>query len=161
LLVHFLCVFQFSKNSEQQKFFHDGTAYITLPNCTLKYLLTPCIAYTLYIHSNFFPIYHASKLKPHHANDSIVFPSHTLTHLGPIVTEDGLEEYIIDQILNSHCRGHSWKFLVHWAGYTAKHNLWIAVSKLNECEALDKMVLSGWLWSWHSVTFSQRFWRTH
>jgi len=101
------------------------------------------VAYTLDICSNTFPVYHTSKIKPHHANDPILFPLHTLTHPGPIVTKDGLEEFTIDQILNSHRRGHGWQFLVHWARYTAEHDLWIAASELNKCEALDKWYQMG------------------
>jgi hypothetical protein len=37
--------------------------------------------YTLDIHTNAFPVYHASEFKPHHTNDPILFPSHNLLTL--------------------------------------------------------------------------------
>jgi Chromo (CHRromatin Organisation MOdifier) domain len=99
--------------------------------------------YTLDIRTNAFPVYHTSELKPHHANDPILFPSRTLTHPGPIVTEQGLEEFTIDKILDSRCRGHGWQFLVWWAGYAAEHDLWITTSELTKCEALDNWYQEG------------------
>jgi hypothetical protein len=57
--------------------------------------------YTLDICSNAFPVYHTSKLKPHRANNSVLFPSHALTHPDPIVNKDGLEEFTVEQILDS------------------------------------------------------------
>jgi len=59
---------EYKKVGKQQKFSQDGTAHITLSNRTLKHLLTPWI-------SDAFPIYHASKPKPHHTNDHILFPN--------------------------------------------------------------------------------------
>ena len=67
-----------------------------------------------------------------HTNNHILFLSCTLTHPGLIVIEHGLEEFTIDRILDSHHRGCGWQFLVWWAGYAAKHDLWIATSELSE-----------------------------
>jgi hypothetical protein len=57
--------------------------------------------YTLDIKTNAFPIYHASQLKPHHPNDNALFPSHRLTQPGPILTSNGLEEYTVQEIIDS------------------------------------------------------------
>ncbi|GBE81436.1 reverse transcriptase-RNase H-integrase [Sparassis crispa] len=54
---------------------------------------------------NVFPMFHASELKRHVPNDPTLFPSQELDQPGPIVTPDGLEEYFIDSIIDSRCRG--------------------------------------------------------
>ena len=100
-------------------------------------------SYTLDIHLNTFPVYHASELKPHYTNDSNLFPSRVLAHPGPIVTKHSLEEFTVNEILDSRSQGCRWQFLVCWSGYAAEHDLWIATSKLNECEALDKWYQAG------------------
>lgn len=48
--------------------------------------------YTLDIPTNAYPVYHASELKTHHANDPFLFPSCELVQLAPILTADSLEE---------------------------------------------------------------------
>jgi hypothetical protein len=58
-------------------------------------------SYTLDINLNAFPMYHALELKSHYANDSNLFPLRVLAHPGPIVTEHGLEEFAVDEILDS------------------------------------------------------------
>jgi Chromo (CHRromatin Organisation MOdifier) domain len=81
---------------------------------------------------------HVSLLKPHHANNDKLFPSQRLAQPGPILTDKGLKEFFVEEIINSQRHGHGWQFLVHWVGYGPKHNLWIASSKLTECKALDR-----------------------
>jgi hypothetical protein len=136
----------FNRRHEYKKAGERWTAKI-FPRWDSPYRITKshpeASTYTLDIWSNAFPVYHTSELKPHHANDPNLFPLHTLTHPGPIVTEDGLEEFTVDQILNSRRRGRGWQFLVRWAGYAAEHDLWIAASELNECEALDRWYQTG------------------
>ena len=83
------------------------------------------------------PTYHMSKLKPHHANDASLFPSRELAQPSPILTTNGLEEYLINKIIDSQRRGRGWQFLVCWLGYGPQHDLWIAASELSHCEALD------------------------
>jgi len=68
--------------------------------------------YTLNIQTNADPVYHTSKLKPHHANNDSLFPSRRLAQPGPILTPDGLEEYSIEEIINSRRRGRGWQFLM-------------------------------------------------
>jgi hypothetical protein len=93
--------------------------------------------YTLNIHSNAYPIYHASKLKAHLANNPVLFPGHEFTQLGPVLTADGLEEHMIDEIIDSRQRGHGWQFFVCWVGYPPHHNKWLPTVDLKDCEALD------------------------
>jgi RNase H-like domain found in reverse transcriptase/Integrase zinc binding domain len=62
--------------------------------------------YMLDIPTNQFPTYHTSELKPHHANDGSLFPSCELTQPGPILTTNGLEEYLVDNIIDSRRCGH-------------------------------------------------------
>jgi hypothetical protein len=49
---------------------------------------------------NMFPTYHASLLKRHNKNDALLFPSRELERPGPVVTENGLEEYHIEKIID-------------------------------------------------------------
>lgn len=93
--------------------------------------------YTLDIPTNAFPVYHVSELKTHHANDPLLFPSRELTQPAPILTADGLEEYLVDEILDVRRRGRGWQFLVRWHGYGPQHDLWIAARELDDCKALD------------------------
>ena len=90
-----------------------------------------------------FPTFHASLLKPFHENDDDLFPSREHMMPGPIMTEDGLEEYFIDKILDSRRHGHGWQFLVHWQGYGPEHDLWLLSKALEECKALDRWYAEG------------------
>ena len=99
--------------------------------------------YTLDIPTNAYPVYHAALLKPHHANDDELFPSRRLAQPGPVLTPEGLEEYSVEEIIDSRRRGRGWQFLVRWLGYGPRHDLWIAATELNECEALDVWYKNG------------------
>jgi hypothetical protein len=57
--------------------------------------------YTLDIATDAHPVYHAQHLKPHHANDDELFPSQRLAQPGPILTPEGLEEYSVQEIIDS------------------------------------------------------------
>jgi hypothetical protein len=50
---------------------------------------------------NTYPTYHASELKAFLANDATLFPTHELSQPRPIVTPDGLEEYLVQEIIDS------------------------------------------------------------
>lgn len=52
---------------------------------------------------NIFHMFHTSELKMIHENNLILFPSHKYAQPGPIVTEVGLEEFKIDDIINAKC----------------------------------------------------------
>ena len=99
--------------------------------------------YTLNIPTDAYPIYHASKLKTHIANNPNLFPDQQLLQPGPIVTANSLEEYTMDEIIDSQRRGRGWQFLVRWSGYGPQHDLWLMAGKLADCEALDLWYKNG------------------
>jgi hypothetical protein len=71
---------------------------------------------------NTYPTYHASELKPYLSNDADLFPSCELNQPQPILTPDGLEEYFVQEIIDSHRRGKGWQYLVRWTGYGPEHD---------------------------------------
>jgi hypothetical protein len=84
-----------------------------------------------------------SELKACPQNDDNLFPSHMLTKLAPILTLDGLKEFFMDKIIDSHKVGYRWCFLICWLGYSLEHDLWIASSELNNCKALNSWYKNG------------------
>ena len=71
---------------------------------------------------NAYPTYHPSELKPFLPNDASLFPSRELSRPDPILTPDGLEEYLVDEIINSRKRGKGHQYLVCWSGYGPEHD---------------------------------------
>jgi hypothetical protein len=59
------------------------------------------------------------------------------------MTDKDLEEFVIEEIVDSWRRGQGWQFLVWWAGYGAEEDRWLTVSALQECEALDRWYAGG------------------
>ena len=90
-----------------------------------------------------YPTYHASELKPFLANDPSLFPNREYTQPLPVVTNDGLEEYLVQEILDSRRRGNGWQYLVQWTGYGPEHNRWLPGSALSDCKALDVWLGDG------------------
>ena len=86
---------------------------------------------------NTFPTFHAFKLKPFIPNDPTLFPGRELSQLLPILTPDSLEEFHVQEILNSRRHGRGIQYLICWVGYGPKHNHWLTGSTLEDCEALD------------------------
>ncbi len=70
-------------------------------------------------------------------NGTSSLPCKAMAHFPQVLTADGLKEYSVQEIINSCRRGQGWQFLVCWLGYGPQHDLWIAASELNECEAPD------------------------
>ena len=105
---------EYKKKGEQRapKFFPrwDGPFWITHSHPKTS-------SYTLDISTNAYPVFHAAELKTHLTNDPTLFPIHEFAKLGPVLTADGLEEHIINEIIDSHHRGQGWQFLVHWLRY--------------------------------------------
>jgi hypothetical protein len=99
--------------------------------------------YTLDIPSNAYPTYHVAQLKRYVLNDPIFFPNRELSQPGPIVTPSGLEEFFVENIIDSRRCNHGWQFLVRWMGYGPQHDLWIPSGELNDCEALDSWYQNG------------------
>jgi hypothetical protein len=127
---------QFKKKGEKwaAKFFprYDGPY-----NIIEEHLATSNYTLELPNSPNVYPTYHASELKAFVPNDPSLFPSRELSQPQPVVTPDGLEEFLVDEIINSRRRGRGWQYLVRWVGYGAKHDRWLAGSALEDCEALD------------------------
>ena len=53
------------------------------------------------------------------------------------MTTEGLEEYLVENIIDARKCRHGWQYLVQWVGYGPEHNCWLASSALEECVALD------------------------
>ena len=93
---------------------------------------------------NTYPTYHTSELKACVPNDPVLFPSHEHARLGPtIITDDSLEEFLVQEIIDACCRGRGWQYLVCWVGYGPEHDCWLAGSTLDDCEALDVWLAEG------------------
>ena len=86
---------------------------------------------------NTYPTFHASKLKAFQPNDPDLFPHHELTQPQLILTTDSLEEYHVEEIIDSRRSGRGCQYIIRWAGYGPEHDRWLAGSSLEECEALD------------------------
>ena len=96
-------------------------------------------AYTLDLLNspNIFPTFHALQLKCFTENDASLFPSCKHISPGPIMMSDGMEEYVIDRIIDKWRRGRGHQYLIHWVGYGPKEDQWLPWHELNDCEALD------------------------
>jgi hypothetical protein len=100
---------------------------------------TATLNYTLELPNspNTYPTYHTSELKLFLPNDTDLFPSQELLQPLPIVTPNGLKEYLVKEIINSRQHGRSWQYLVGWTGYGPERDHWLTGSALKNCEALD------------------------
>jgi hypothetical protein len=85
---------------------------------------TDASVYTLELPNspNIFPTFHALELMPHHANDPELFPHCELPMPGPILAEDGIEEWTVDCIVDEWKCGHGFQYLVHWSGWDESAN---------------------------------------
>jgi hypothetical protein len=54
------------------------------------------------------------------------------------MTENGLEEYQIEKIVDEHRRGHGYQYLVRWSGYSEGDDTCLPQRELEDCEALDQ-----------------------
>ncbi len=81
--------------------------------------------------------FHASELCPYNVNDPLLFPACELSQLGPVITKDGQEEWLVDGIIDERRWGGSWQYLVSFMGYGTNHNCWMAQHKLLDNEVLD------------------------
>jgi len=108
-----VCYKVFRRFDDRIMVMHPQTSKYTLdlPNMTLS-----------------FPTPHASKLKQFHENDDELFPGRRRERPDSIVGKDGIEEYAVEEIIDSRRRGRGWQFLVRWVGTDWK--------KTVECEAV-------------------------
>ena len=79
--------------------------------------------YTLQLNTNAYPVFHVSQLKRHLNNDPILFPMRVLSQPPPILTSAGLEEYLVDEIIDSRKHDRGYQFLVCWVSYGHEHDL--------------------------------------
>ena len=86
---------------------------------------------------NRFPTFHSSLLWPYVSNDNDLFPSHKLAQPGPVITEEGEQEWLIDRIVDECTRGQGWQFLVRWRRWGAEEDRWLPGQELADTEALD------------------------
>ena len=85
---------------------------------------------------NLFPTFHISNVKPWHANDDDKYPTRTLDQPGPL-NVNGLEEFLVDSIIDHKKIGKGFRYLVHFKGYGPENDRWIASRELDNNEALD------------------------
>jgi hypothetical protein len=85
-----------------------------------------------------FPSFHASELMPYHPNDAILFPHRELPMPGPVLAEDGIEEWTVDSIIDEWKRGRGYQYLVRWAGWDSSADRWLPRRLLEETAALDR-----------------------
>jgi hypothetical protein len=87
--------------------------------------------------SNIHPTFHISRLKSFQENDSELFPSRKFEEPGPICTDEGRWEHVVEKIMDERVRGRGKQYLVRWVGFGPEHDEWIPRSRLLDNEALD------------------------
>lgn len=85
---------------------------------------------------NLFPTFHTSHVKPWNSNDDAKFPSRNLENPGPIDV-DGVEEFIVDSIIDHKKIGRGYQYLIHFKGFGHEDDRWIAGREMENNEALD------------------------
>ena len=84
-----------------------------------------------------FPTVHSSHLKRFVPNDDERFPSRKHEKPGPIVGEDGQDEWPVEKLLDRRRHGRGWQYLVRWLGYGPDADSWISGSEAMDLEAYD------------------------
>ena len=56
---------------------------------------------------------------------------------------DGLQEQVIDGIIDAKKVRNSYKYLVIWRGFGPGHDEWLPANRLEDCEALDRRIEGG------------------
>lgn len=82
-----------------------------------------------------------------------LFPSWKLNKLALILTDDGLEEYLVQEIVDSQCSGAGWQYLVCWIGYRPHHNCWLSGSALGWWSVAGGDGLVSWYFFQPTVGF--------
>src|SRR5882762_1642293 len=67
------------------------------------------------------PVFSVVKLIPYHVND---IPEQVIKEPPPPIVKAGVEEFEIEEILDSHIRRGKLQYLVHWKGYNSEDNSW-------------------------------------
>jgi len=85
---------------------------------------------------NLFPTFHTSHLKMWTPNDDEKYPSRTLEKPGPI-NVDGVEEFLVDRIIDHKKHGRGCRYLVHFKGYGHEDDRWVSGREMDNNEALE------------------------
>ncbi|KAJ3474501.1 hypothetical protein NLI96_g12422 [Meripilus lineatus] len=87
-----------------------------------------------------FPTFHASLLKPFKPNDDSLFPGRAHPKLGPIITENGEEEWEVEEIIDRRRRSVGYQYLVRWKGWGPDTDSWLPGREVEELAALDRFL---------------------
>ena len=87
---------------------------------------------------NTFPGFHANLLKRFIPNDPSLFPDRELSRPGPVITEDGIEEWFVDKIVDARRRGRGVQYLVRYEGYGKEHDEWRPGAEMTDTDALER-----------------------
>ncbi|GLB45013.1 putative retrotransposable element tf2 155 kda protein type 1-like [Lyophyllum shimeji] len=86
---------------------------------------------------NICPTFHSALLQPYHENDNELFPSRELAMPPPILTDEGVEEYFVEKIVDERNWGRGKRYLVRWKGYGPEYDLWRPGKEMEDTAALD------------------------
>jgi len=75
------------------------------------------------------PVFSVVKLIPYHVND---FPERVIKEPPPPIVKAGVEEFEIEEILDSHIRRRKLQYLVHGKGYNSEDDSWEPASIIFE-----------------------------
>jgi hypothetical protein len=87
---------------------------------------------------NFCSTFHVSQLKHYIMNNRELFPGWELSRDGPVMLDNGMEEHVIERILDERRRGRGWQYLVRWKGYGPGDDEWMPRREVEETIALDE-----------------------
>jgi len=87
--------------------------------------------------SNIYPTFHTAGVKPYNENDQSLFPSQGLAWPGSIITDDGMQEYFVEKIIDMHKYGHGMQYLVRWLSYGPEEDQWLSGSEVADNAALE------------------------
>ena len=85
---------------------------------------------------NLFPTFHTSHLKSWTPNDDKKYPSRTLEKPG-LINVEGIEEFLVDSIVDHKKHGRGYRYLVHFKGYGPEDDRWISGREMDNNEALE------------------------
>ena len=80
---------------------------------------------------NWFPTFHLSQLRPFVENDDVFFELRTLAQLGPVLTSEGQEEWLIQDIIDERVWGRGRQYLVRWVSNPFSH--FLCIKRVNSC----------------------------
>ncbi|GAA5926219.1 hypothetical protein JCM10213_007402 [Rhodosporidiobolus nylandii] len=75
---------------------------------------------------------HSSKLRPHHPNDDLRFPSRSFSQPPAVLVADGAEEWLVEKIVGDRTRRKKREFRVRYLGYSAAQDEWRPEDELQE-----------------------------